>query len=281
MLKGREKTEGKIDVKSLITLDRYLAILLDEYPNPIKAAELAQKTGKSKPAISKIRDRLLQVCDVNAMLFKKGFVLYPDIPTLQGLFLVFSATGRHRKFLSSRLIRDLITKKAIHPKIIKKFSLYGKYFTENDTTFIFTKILDAFSRVEPHDLELIIKTYILGNPTQWKLNSLPDIDPIINQMELKFKNKGDLEQAFSIRDKFYLFIRESTWARIHSMEILKNVTASERPFYIKIYKHTIDFYLKRIFNQLNQPLVKEAKKLSLSPETFPLELGSTILEGAR
>jgi len=277
MVKGRNR-EKKIDVKALIALDRYLTILLEAYPTPINATDLAYKARKSKPAISKIRDRLLQVCDVNSMLFKKGFVLSSETQSIQSLFLVFASTGRHRKFLSSKLVQNFISRKAIHPKIVRQYPLYDKYFNEDDTAFIFTKLLDAIARIDPQDLEEILKTYVFASPSLFSSHNLPDLSKVIAQIEFKFKDKKDLEKMFSIRDKFFLFSRESLWAYIHNMEILKTLAGSERSFYIKVYKHTLDFYLKKIFSQLNEPLVKAAQKLSLKKEDFPIEVGSTILE---
>ena len=273
MGKGKEN----IDVKSLVVLDRYLTILLESYPKPLRASELAEKAGTTKPAISKIRDRLLRVCDPKAMLFEKGFVLSSDNNSLQSLFLVFAGTGRHRKFLSSKLVQRFVSRKALHPKIIKKFPLYEKHFTPDDTEFMLTKILEATSKIEPKDLEIILKTYYFNRPSSLDPKAIPDLSSVVDKIQFNFKNKRELQKMFLIRDKFYLFIRDSLWKRIEKMEILESISASERPFYVKVYKHTTDFYLRRVFKQVTEPLIKAATDLELDLRTLPVEVGATAI----
>jgi len=266
-----------VDVKSLIVLDRYLAILLESYPKPIRAAELAEKAKTSKSAITKIRERLLSVCDPKAMLFERGFVLSSDDGPLQSLFLVFAGTGRHRQFLSSKLVRRFVTQKALYPKIIKQFPKFETHFTAEDTEFMLTKILEATARIEPRDLQSFFKTYYFGKPAKLAVDTLPDISAIINKIQFKFKNQRDLQKTFVIRDKLFLFFRDSLWARIEKMDILDTLSSDERQFYIKTYKHTTDFYLKRSFEQLNEPLLAAAKNLGFSEKEIPVEIGSTVL----
>ena len=274
----KDKEKEKLDVKSLIALDEYLTILLEAYPQPVRAFELADKTDKSKAAVSKIRERLIAVCEANTLLLNKGFVLRSDTQSLKNLFLVFAATGRHRKFLSSKFVKGFISKKAIHPKICKAFPIYQKYFTGDDTEFIFTKLLEALSRIEPKDLQDLLQSYVVTNTSRiFNQNSVPNLEPVLHQIEFNF-NKKDLEKALQIRDKLYLCIQDYLWTQIHKMEILNTLSTEEKAFYIKVYKNTTDFYLKKVFGALREPIIKQIKKLGLEPQSFPLEVGSTILE---
>ncbi|WKT58517.1 hypothetical protein QVH35_03795 [Candidatus Nitrosotenuis chungbukensis] len=272
-----DKAKGaKTDIKSLIVLEDYLSILLEAYPNPIRATDLAKKTDKSKAAISKIRKRILQVCDPKTMIFGRSFLLSDDLNTLQTLFVVFAAAGKHRQFLSSKLVRHFLSRKAIHPRIIEQFPTYAKYFEVGDTEFLFDKLLGMISKVDPKDLESLIKGYYI-NGSVLDPRNLPYFSKVLNKIQLEFKNDKELLRMLSIRDKFFYLIRDTLWSHIEKMSILDNLTQQERETYLNVYKHTVDFYLKKIFSQLNEPLVNAAITIGLNKNTLPLEVGSTAL----
>src|SRR5438552_8887984 len=90
-----------VDVKQLLPLEEYLAVLVQEFPTPIRATLLAEKSNRTKAAVTKVRERLLNVCDKTVMALDKGFLLLGNVDVIFALFLVFAANGQHQEFLSS------------------------------------------------------------------------------------------------------------------------------------------------------------------------------------
>ena len=253
--------EKEPDIKSLMPLEKYLSILVDSYPEPMRASDLAKKTHHSKAAISKIRERLLQLCDTKSMLFEKGFVLHQDYNLIPSLFFVFLANGNHKRFLSSRFFKSLINGKMIHEKISGIFPPYGLHFSEEDTTFLVMKIIECIENLPPKDFQFLSKLISSRKPTSaLSLNSLTDILSVTNNLKFTLNSKEELMVTIHLRDKFFFFAREIIWAILQNMQILQNHDEKTREQYLSVYKDTADFYLRQIFERFNEPLLLEGKK---------------------
>lgn len=264
--------------RTLIPLIKYLEILVDSYPEPIRAIELADKTDHTKAAISKVRDRLLQLCDQNRMVFEKGFVLSESSDLILPIFIVFLAHGEHRRFLRSRFFRALINPKKIHRKIAKEFLLYGERFTMNETEFLIQKFIESIDRLPEKDFKFLLKLLSAKKPNQiLQLKSLTSIQPILNKLEFIFNNKEELLIAITIRDKFFFMIRDFLWAYTEGMEILKKQDLITRKNYISVYKNTIDFYLRVIFERIEPSLLKASKKFLKKNMELQIKIGASHL----
>ena len=57
------KPNSEGSASDLLPLVRYVAILADKYPRPLSHKDLAEYAHVSKAAVSKVRDRLYEVCD--------------------------------------------------------------------------------------------------------------------------------------------------------------------------------------------------------------------------
>ncbi len=268
--------EKEPDIKSLMPLEKYLSILVDSYPEPMRASELAKKTGHSKAAITKIRERLLRLCDTKSMLFEKGFVLHQDFNIIPSLFIVFLANGNHKRFLSSKFFKSLINGKMIHQKISTIFPLYGLHFSEADTTFLVLKIVECIENLPPKDFQVLSKLILSRKPSSsWTLSSLNELQSITKNLKFTFNNKEELLATIHLRDKFFFFAREIIWGLIQGMKILNKQDEKTREQYLSVYKDTADFYLRQIFEKFNDPLLEAGKEFFGKDAESKIRIGAS------
>lgn|GEM_PF-6085406 len=265
-----------LDTKSLLPLEKYLETLVKTYPTPIRANELADKTGYSKAAVSKIRDRLLQICDQNIMLFDKGFVLSDSLNILPQIFIVFLAHGKHRSFLASRFFKAFIKPEKIHQRIAEIFPLYANVFTVEETGFLIGKLVESINRLPEADFKFLLKLISAKKPADvLKLKSLDTIQESLKKLEFTLNNKEELLIAIQLRDKFFFIIRDFLWAQIDGMRILKREEFSKRESYIFVYKDTIDFYLRDVFENVKPGLSKAGKKFLTDDIESQIQIGAS------
>ncbi len=269
-------TEEKPVARALVALEEYLEVLADEYPNPINASSLARKMNKSKAAVTKVRARLLWVCDRTKMALDRAFVLRLDLDTAYLLLLVSAANGRHRSFLASKFVKSLVSPKRIHARIATAFPLYATYFEEADTAFVVQKGLEALSAANPESLRSVARA--MSKPTSF-LNTtawLRGTQQVLGNLRLTLKDDAELKQVISIRDKLFFLVREYLWRAMQNMQILKDLPPEHRDSYVAVYKHTIDFYLRRIFEALNEPIMRACQEAGF-PMAGPPQIGSSVL----
>ena len=212
------------------------------------------------------------------MIFEKGFVLSESSNLILQIFIVFLAHGKHRRFLRSRFFRALINPKKIHRKIAKEFLLYGERFTMNETEFLIQKFVESIDRLPEKDFKFLLKLISAKKPNQvLQLKSLASIQPILNKLEFIFNNKEELLIFITIRDKFFFMIRDSLWAYIEGMKILKKQDLITRKNYISVYKNTIDFYLRVIFEGIEPSLLKASKKFLKNNMEPQIKIGASHL----
>lgn len=256
------KGKDQLDIKTLMPLEKYLEILVNTFPDPIRASDLAKETGHSKAAISKIRKRLLQICDPKPMLFEKGFVLTQNVNNVPLLFFVFLANGKHKRFLSSRFVKLLVNGKAIHERVSMLFPGYDQRFSEEDTTFIIQKLIDTLSKLPTDDFRFLYRLVTTKKPESLlTLKTFSDIQIALKKLEPTFNYEAELMKAAYIRDKVFFFIRDILWALIENLDILKKLQdENKRQSYLFVYKDTIDFYLQQVFSRFNESLLKTGKR---------------------
>jgi len=254
--------QEEFDIRELYPLEKYLSVLLESYPKPVRAAKLAEKTGYTKAAVSKIRERLLKVCDRRPLVFGKGFILSTKTNVLFPIFIVFLVHGKHQKFLKSRFFRAFIDGKRIHSRLVTQFPIYGERFSEDDTTFFIKKIVESIERLPPKDFKFLLKIFSSRKTDKLVFfQHMENFQKILNNLKLSFNNKNEVLKTVSIRDKFFFLIRDVLWTKINDMEIIKKQDSDTRKAYQIVYKDTIDFYLRKAFEDINKKLLNSAKTL--------------------
>jgi hypothetical protein len=258
-------------------LDKYVSVLVDAYPKPVRPTELAEKTGLSKPAVTKVRGRLMQLCSPKVMALDKGFLLVDDFNVFAKLFQIFAANGRHRQFFQSKFVRMFITSRPIHSKIQQVFPLYARYFDEQDTKFLVGTIIDIVSRLDPAELQYLMKSAARQMPITSDYRILIKLQKLIGDIHLSIRDDEELRRVLQIRDKLFFLTQDYLWGAVESMKILNELGQDERAIYISVYKHTIDFYLRQLFESFNEPIVAAATVSSIDMKDTKLDMGATVL----
>ena len=237
----------------MLPLAKYLLILVESYPLPIRANVLAEKTGHSKAAISKIRERLMQICDPDPMIFEKGFVLSQNFNLISSIFITLLAHGSHKRFLSSRFFRTFVSSRKVHDKIVMACPHYGEKFTPDETGFLIQKIVGAIESLPPSDFKFLLDLLTSRKPsTSTELDALQDVTKILKKLEFTFRNNEEFSKTIILRDKFFILIRDVLWSKIEEMKIFTKLDKKNKTMYKNVYKDTIDFYLRNIFSIIDE-----------------------------
>jgi hypothetical protein len=270
---------NQIHAKSLIPLLPYLIVLTEEYPNPIRASVLAQKTSKSKAAVTKVKERLLQICDAREMALGAGFRLVPTFDAFLNLFLVFSANGEARQFLGSRYVSLFLKGDQVHKALANHIPRYSEYFTDEETSFMTDKVLEIVSGINPNSLRQFAKSIMKESADAPEYILSRFVPNMLRDLKLTIKDERELRLAISIRDKLFLVARDLAWSYIGNLSILRTVSSRDRGDYIRVYKHTIQYYLTRLIEGLNTPLFDAARASSIQYKPRMAIIGSSLLPG--
>ena len=268
--------EKDIDIKSILPLAKYLLVLVESYPDPIRANMLAEKTGHSKAAITKIRDRLMQLCDPDQMVFEKGFVLKQNFNLIPSVFIVLLAHGDHKKFLSSRFFKTFVSSKKVHDKIITFFPPYGERFTQEETGFLIKKLVESIEQLPSSDFEFLLRILTSRKPsTIAELAALQDFQKTLKKLEFSVNSKDEFIKIIVIRDKFFFLIRDVLWAKIEDMSILTTLDDKTKKEFSDVYKTTIDYYLRKLFSNFEDSLMKTGREYVKKDVDKLLKIGSS------
>lgn len=265
------------DLRSVLSLLPYLSVLLEQYPNPVRAVELARRTARTKAAVTKVRERLLEACDANEMAFERGFRLSATFDVFVTLLVAYAANGKQREYLSSKFASSFLKSDKIHSMLVSTFPKYDQYFNRGETNFLIDKILEILSNIEPHVLKQLAKAIVRSSKEEMEFAFVKVLSIISSDLRFSIRDERELSLAFSVRDKLFFLIRDFLWTMIESLDILGAVGQDKRSYYLEVYKHTIDHYLRRIFESLSEPIINAAKISSVKVDAKASNIGSSLL----
>ena len=243
-------------------LVNYIDVLMDSFPNPISRKELAQKTGVSQPAITKVKNRLLQICDHDALLFSRKLILRTD-ETPWKLLVFYLLQMKPTKMLLSNYGWQMIKRMNLHSKICERFKEYSSHFNEKDTDFIIKFVLYNIGNFQ---IVNQIRTSI-GDPQQrmmWlSTQYLQAIQGILQKLDLPIEETEDLSSFLAIRDKLFYLSKELLCQQVQKLSILRGLSIKEKATYLRVYSTTIDFYLRKVFGFGTNFIKQAAEKRKL------------------
>jgi len=246
-------------------LRRYIGILANQYPRPVTRKELASLANVSRPAITKITERLYPVCDIKILLINKGFVLKTDKKSASQIIGAFLFTPTFGEFHRSPYVASVLDKLSLHGIISKALPEYSRFFTEQDTTFAaqlsLQVLAEGMKEMGTIELErLDQKEYAIA----FAMKIGPIIEHSFSSLH-RFVDQASLMQLLSFRDKLFFLFKALLEKQIRQMRILSTIddkTASEA--YIKVYLHTADFYLREAFSKfISAPIREVAQKATV------------------
>jgi hypothetical protein len=257
------------DLKALLPLEPYVSVLVDTYQDPIKATELAKRVGHTKAAVTKVRDRLLDLCDKDKMLFGHGFVLRNDLDTFVRSFIILALSGKHKRFMASKFVRIVLGPEIVHERLKSVIPFYDKHFTEADTGYMLRKILEIVENIDSEELRQLGKV-ALKQPSQFAGYVLAlNLPRILQKIKFSIKDEHELELIYVLRDKIFYIVRDFLWALIEGMKILQTLDEEKKTEYKSVYKHTADFYLRQIMQTLDAQIAQAAKESNIKVKRPP------------
>lgn len=237
--------EEKDNPREFEPLIDYIDVLIESFPKPIARKELAQKTGVSRAAITKIGDRLLKLCDKNALVFGHKLILLKD-ETYWKLFYVYFFRQRLPQFILSNYGLEIVRLFDIHGKISAQVKEYPDYFTERDTETIIKILLHNLKNVhvlnefKANLVDPQLRVMILS------MNYVATLGNLLQGFDLPIETEEDLTNILAIRDKAFFFSKYMIIKRLKEASIMNALTEKEKRKYLDVYSGTADFYLKRL-----------------------------------
>jgi len=259
-----QKTEND-DLPQFEGLTNYIEVLMDTYPKQITRKELAQKANVSQAAITKVKDRLLELCDPRPLIFgsPSRLVLKKD-EIFWKLFVFYLLQMKPTKVLLTNYGRGIISQMNIHSRIASQFKEYSLHFNEEDTKNMMEIVFYNLKHLE-------IVTHVkakIADPQQRMIllttQYAAQVENIMKKLDLPISNYEDIHMILKLRDKLFYLTKQLLWQWVvNKSRILQELSDSERATYLKVYSRTLDFYLRDLFQNITDFIkqVTERKEL--------------------
>lgn len=247
------------DPREFEPLINYTDVLIESFPKPISRKELAQKTGVSTAAITKIGNRLLKLCDKNALVFGHKLILLKD-ETYWKLFSVYFFRQRLPQFILSNYGLEIVRLFNIHGKISAQVKEYPDYFTEKDTETIIRvflhnlKNLQILNEFKANLVDPQLRVMLLS------MNYAATVGNLLQGFDLPIETAEDLTNLLTIRDKAFFFSKYMIIKRLKEASIMNTLSETEKRTYLEVYSGTVDFYLKRLLGGFTDLAGQVAKR---------------------
>ena len=264
------------NIEELVTINRYIPILLDNYPTPLNQTELAIIAGVSKAAITKVKEKLFLICELKTMAYKHKLVLKMDDDTITNLFFFYLTRdfSDWKNFFISNYFDSYLKQKIFYNEIKTQFKLnkFDLYFSEDDFNWVIQFLRKKLINYSPKTSESIRYFPIIdGNDMSKNLlvtkiiNNSYDIVPFILDTDLSFLNKEDYIKLLEIRTKIYHYIKNeygeiSLKVISPLIEFLNIDKEKDKEKIIQGSSLIFPYLLKKIFKNFTQFIYDSAQK---------------------
>ena len=263
-------------------MEKYISVLLEKYPKAITQAELAEASSVTKSAISKIRDKLVTLCDIKTLAFYKKLVLASDTKMVGKLFFFYVF---HRLspnvFLKSHYLHSLLQKWKIHERLSTDLAKlhYATFFDEKDTNLFITIILYNLTKAPLPSVLFQEDIHKVGMDQKGLMIRMMAYFPIIEDLRSNYDvpeigTEEDMMALLELRDKVYHFILYHSKQLLPDWEVLENIDNDEnKAKYVEAYLQVIDFYVQKYAKTFTSLVEAKAKKNKLPFEKQFYETG--------
>ena len=133
--------------------------------------------------------------------------------------------------------------------------------------------------VDVQNFEFLLKVLTSRKPSTYQeFLFSSNLQKILKKLQFSFNNEDELIKTIVLRDKFFFLIRDALWTKVEEMDILKTLNDKDKASYKTIYKTTIDFYLRKIFSNFNESLIKAGKKYFKKDIDKKIQIGASHLK---
>jgi hypothetical protein len=188
----------------LTPLVRYFAILANKYPRPLSNKELAQYARVSKAAISKVRDRLYEVCDDRWLGRRRRLLLRIDTESAVKIFLAFLFAGQLKPLVKSPYGKAIVAKwvEGYYHKIGKSLPELRQFFDTDDAIFVSdllaTALADSVAHLDFLTLEKLDAAGAQSTIVGYLVIVMNELGPNLQRC---ITDEATLEKTLVIRDK--------------------------------------------------------------------------------
>jgi len=169
-------------------------------------------------------------------------------------------------------VQTLVKEESIHESISEGVKFYSQVFDQNDTV----NLADIILENSPGMLDLIGAIDLLDPKLRSLNTALRIVEPVagfMSKLKLPIKTENDAIKTFKLRDKLYALLRLQLYDRISRLDIMPLLSGQERELYEKVYRDTVDFYLKKYFAILNDVLKSSLVEKKIPFKFEYLEMG--------
>ncbi|HLH45488.1 MAG TPA: hypothetical protein VKV31_01860 [bacterium] len=235
-------------------LTRYLKILINEYPKPLRASILAAKAKTSKAAVTKVKPRLTLLCARTPNRLKRTLILKTDADTFITLALIFLAAGEHRVFFHSKYFKRCAQKLSEN---IAQAPIFLRHLTGADVKTLITLIVAILLTADRNKIRKTFKQ-LLTQPSQLGVIDLYNTLRVsIERAKLNKDVIGMRDDILSLEDKLRRLTDTIIEPLAERSELFKALGEEDRANYLKVYRSTATFYLEKFFYNVNTKLWPE------------------------
>lgn len=265
----------KPDAPDIVPLIRYLKVLTEKYPRPITPKQLSKLSGVSLAAVSKVREKLFPLCDVNSLgATRRSLLLSNDLDTIAKVGFAFYMDSKLGHFLRAPYARIFIRKSVLngHEKLAQMLIDYPSFLEKSDILFledlairIVTDALDHLPRVSIHGFDAEnLRATVLNQVIQF----MDEVSPSLSHY---LKDQGTLEHVLVIRDRLWYMTHEVLRRNVRDFFslVLSALPSDEvREIYVTVYLHTAELYLQTlVFESITQKIREAANKVNVPWKT--------------
>ena len=277
-----QETSNLEELGEMSSMEKYIEVLLNKFPTPITQKELAEETFVTKSAISKIRDRIVTLCDIKVLGYEKKLLLSSNAETFTKLSLFFLSRLKLQVFLKSSYLKTIVKSWNVHEKLSNHLAnlSYSDFFDENDTNKILEIILHNFSTItlpQPqfnyHDIK---RTKMDGGLLMRFFAYFPLLNYLSSNIDTAiFENEKELDDLLKLRDKAFYFILHNFKKTFQNCEVVADIKEDDmKKVYIDAYLKAVDYYARKYFNEFTSIVAKRAKKKGVAFKRQYSEIGA-------
>lgn len=254
-------------MESLKKLSKYIEVLVDEYPVPITQSELANKSSVTKSAVSKIRGRLLELCDMHIIAYERKMVLKSDFETFAKVFHLYFLQSKAQKLFNSKYAKAVLYETQIYEDLAKKLEAFSfsKYFNKGDINWAINLVLQNISSFQIRKDAFSAIASVIGSEIEDE--DLIEIVPYIQlatklftNFEITLEDEVELKKTLLLRDKTYFFIKDNLKKILAELEVVKEIKDSEeRHARTNLLYVIAEHYMNKIFKQVTEHIQQHSE----------------------
>jgi len=263
-------------------MEKYIEVLLDKFPVPITQTELAEEASVTKSAVSKIRERLVAICDINILAYEKKLLLSSDSRIFTQLFFfLFFNRLKPEIILKGNYLKSIVKSWNIHGKLSKNLEglSYDKFFEEADTDKFIEIVLYNLSKIKVRQKPLHSELQ------KKKMNELglllrifayfPILEDPFSEIDMAlFNDEEEMIHLLRLRDKIFQFIMHNSEKVLRNWEVLQNIDGKKKDVYLEAYLKAVEHYVRKYINQFTSKVQKKAEMKRIGFKIQYSEIGN-------